>query len=130
MSIICLVKLSLTNYLCLYNLPNFGCCSCACSSYFTCSKVGCHCPKWIYCSSSRESSTCFPNILNNAANRAWSDPSGIITTSNKFILSSDRYYLVVQDVGPNNSGLYTFTAANTLGSATVTIRLGLQGKQL
>ena len=70
------------------------------------------------------------DIPNNAANRTWSGPSGIITTSNKFILSTDRYHLVVQDVGPNDTGLYTFTAANTLGSATVTIRLDLQGKQL
>ena len=69
----------------------------------------------------------FPNVPNNAANRTWSGPSGVITTTNKFFLSAERYRLVIQDVGPNDTGLYTFTAANTVGSAIVTIKLVLQG---
>ena len=69
-----------------------------------------------------------PDVPNNALNRTWYGPSGIITPTSKYSFSSDRYNLTITTVDSTDVGMYTFTAANAVGSDTVTISVSFEIK--
>ena len=65
-----------------------------------------------------------PNVPNDSNNRTWFHPnSTLITADSKYTFASDRYTLTIKGVSLNDGGMYTFTAANTVGKNTVTIAL-------
>ena len=69
------------------------------------------------------------DIPNNTLNRTWSGPEGVITPTSKYSFSSDRYNLTITTVDSTDVGIYTFTAANAVGSNTASISLSLEGKR-
>ena len=65
-----------------------------------------------------------PDVPNDSNNRTWFHPnSTLITADSKYTFASDRYTLTIKGVSLNDGGMYTFTAANTVGKNTVTIAL-------
>ena len=72
-----------------------------------------------------------PDVPNDNNNRTWFDPnSTLITPDSKYIFTADRYTLTIKGVSFNDGGTYTFTAANTVGTNTVTIALTIEGWRL
>ena len=68
-----------------------------------------------------------PDIPNNAANRTWFGPLTAVKANDKFLISSDRYNLIITNVAEKDAGIYTFVAANVVLTKSVTIRLMLKG---
>ncbi|XP_062509933.1 hemicentin-2-like [Corticium candelabrum] len=71
-----------------------------------------------------------PDIPNNAANRTWFGPLTAVKANDKFLISSDRYNLIITNVAEKDAGIYTFVAANVVLTKSVTIRLMLKGLRL
>ena len=68
-----------------------------------------------------------PNVPNNAANRTWFGPRTAVEANDKFLISSDRYNLIIAKVDEDDAGIYTFVASNAVLTKSVTIRLILKG---
>ena len=66
------------------------------------------------------------DVPNNAANRTWFGPLTAVKANGKFLISSDRYNLIITNVDENDAGIYTFVAANAVLTKSVTIRLILE----